>query len=92
MNIMFFSTLKQIWKCVLFPVIKPGLFTSRDCRSGEAAAHEVVVIYREWAATKPHVIARVSRSREQSVAGSDVAISYLCASSWDRHASLAMTI
>ncbi len=25
---------------------------SRDCCSGEAAAHEAVVNYREWAATK----------------------------------------
>jgi hypothetical protein len=30
--------IKQIW---------PGLFTSRDCCSGEAAAHETVVNYRE---------------------------------------------
>ncbi len=31
---------------------QPGLFTSRDCCSGKAAAHEAVVNYREWAATK----------------------------------------
>ncbi len=30
----------------------PGLFTSRDCCSGEAEAHEAVVVYCEWAATK----------------------------------------
>ncbi len=29
-----------------------GLVTSRDCCSVEAAAHEAVVNYREWAATK----------------------------------------
>ena len=34
-------------------VFLPGLFTSRDCCSGEAAAHEAVVNYCEWAATKP---------------------------------------
>jgi len=39
-----YHSIKQIW---------PGLFTSRDCCSGEAAAHEAVVNYREWAATKP---------------------------------------
>ncbi len=30
-----------------------GLFTSQDCCSGEEVAHEAVVYYREWAATKP---------------------------------------
>jgi len=30
-----------------------GLFTSQDCCSGEEVAHEAVVKYREWAATKP---------------------------------------
>ncbi|MCK4644997.1 MAG: hypothetical protein KAU46_01980, partial [Candidatus Aminicenantes bacterium] len=30
----------------------PGLFTSRYCCSGEAAAHEAVVNYCEWAARK----------------------------------------
>ncbi len=34
-------------------VNQPGLFTSRDCCSGEAAAYEAVVNYSEWAATKP---------------------------------------
>ncbi len=40
---------------------KPGLFTSRDCRSGEAAAHEAVVNYCEWAATKPMRQDRLAR-------------------------------
>jgi hypothetical protein len=31
----------------------PGLFTGQGCCSGKAAAHEAVVNYREWAATKP---------------------------------------
>jgi len=31
----------------------PGLFTDRGCSSGEEVAHEVVVNYHEWAATKP---------------------------------------
>jgi hypothetical protein len=31
----------------------PGLFTDRDYCSGKEAAHEAVVNYREWAATKP---------------------------------------
>ena len=30
-----------------------GLFTSQDYCSGEEVAHEAVVNYREWAATKP---------------------------------------
>jgi hypothetical protein len=30
-----------------------GLFTSRGCCSGKEVAHEAVVNYREWAATKP---------------------------------------
>ena len=39
---------------LIFLLFSPGLFTSRDCCSGEATAHEaVVVIYCEWAATKP---------------------------------------
>ncbi|MEE9501694.1 MAG: hypothetical protein V3V48_06435 [Candidatus Aminicenantaceae bacterium] len=39
----------------------PGLFTSRDCCSGEAAAHEAVVIYCEWAEKKPMQLDRLAR-------------------------------
>jgi len=31
----------------------PGLFARRGCCHGEAAAHEIVAVYIEWAATKP---------------------------------------
>ena len=31
----------------------PGLFKCQGCCSGKAAAHEIVAVYIEWAATKP---------------------------------------
>jgi hypothetical protein len=35
-----------------YNVSEPGLFTGRDYCDGKEVAHEAVVNYREWAATK----------------------------------------
>ena len=32
--------------------VKPGLFTNRGCCRYEASAHEAVLVYRDWGATK----------------------------------------
>jgi len=34
-------------------MVRPLFIGRRGCCIGEAAAHEIVVVYIEWAATKP---------------------------------------